>query len=61
MIPRMFAALILLSVAGIVIYFALAGLSYLLLRRWQRAKEGDGQVVLVCGEPGTVPDGDFDA
>jgi NitT/TauT family transport system permease protein len=33
MIPRMFAALILLSVAGIVIYFALAALSYLLLRR----------------------------
>jgi NitT/TauT family transport system permease protein len=37
MIPRMFAALILLSVAGIVIYFALAGLSYLLLRRWHES------------------------
>jgi NitT/TauT family transport system permease protein len=36
-IPRMFAALILLSVAGIVIYFALAGLSYLLLRRWHES------------------------
>jgi class 3 adenylate cyclase len=24
----------------------------LLLRRWQRAKSGDGQVVLLCGEPG---------
>jgi class 3 adenylate cyclase/predicted ATPase len=24
----------------------------LLLRRWQRAKAGEGQVVLVCGEPG---------
>src|SRR5207237_3508821 len=23
-----------------------------LLRRWQRAKGGDGQVVLICGEPG---------
>jgi len=36
-IPRMFAALILLSVAGIVIYFALAGLSHLLLRRWHES------------------------
>jgi class 3 adenylate cyclase/predicted ATPase len=26
--------------------------SQLLLRRWSRAKEGEGQVVLVCGEPG---------
>ena len=24
----------------------------LLLRRWERAKQGDGSVVLVCGEPG---------
>src|SRR5213078_362000 len=24
----------------------------LLLRRWARAKLGDGQVVLICGEPG---------
>jgi class 3 adenylate cyclase len=24
----------------------------LLLRRWQRAAEGEGQVVLICGEPG---------
>jgi predicted ATPase/class 3 adenylate cyclase len=24
----------------------------LLIRRWERAKEGDGSVVLVCGEPG---------
>jgi NitT/TauT family transport system permease protein len=36
-IPRMFAALILLSVAGIVIYFALAGVSYLMLRRWHES------------------------
>ncbi len=36
-IPRMFAALILLSVAGIVIYFALAGLSHLLLRHWHES------------------------
>jgi NitT/TauT family transport system permease protein len=36
-IPRMFAALILLSIAGIVIFFALSGLSYLLLRRWHES------------------------
>ena len=36
-IPRMFAALILLSVAGVVIFFALSGLSYLLLRRWHES------------------------
>src|SRR5262249_21622875 len=24
----------------------------LLLRRWSRAKQGEGQVVLICGEPG---------
>ncbi|MEA2905883.1 MAG: NitT/TauT family transport system permease protein [Alphaproteobacteria bacterium] len=36
-IPRMFAALLLLSLAGIVIYFALALLSYLLLRRWHES------------------------
>ncbi len=36
-IPRMFAALILLSVAGVVIFFALAGLSHLLLRRWHES------------------------
>ena len=36
-IPRMFAALVLLSVAGIVIYFALAGVSHLLLRRWHES------------------------
>ena len=35
--PRMFAALILLSVAGIIIYFVLSGLSYLLLRRWHES------------------------
>jgi NitT/TauT family transport system permease protein len=36
-IPRMFAALVLLSVAGIVIYFALALFSHLLLRRWHES------------------------
>jgi NitT/TauT family transport system permease protein len=36
-IPRMFAALILLSIAGIVIYFVLAGLSHLMLRRWHES------------------------
>ena len=36
-IPRMFAALVLLSVAGIVIYFVLALVSHLLLRRWHES------------------------
>jgi NitT/TauT family transport system permease protein len=36
-IPRMFAALILLSVAGIVIFFALSLLSHLMLRRWHES------------------------
>jgi NitT/TauT family transport system permease protein len=36
-IPRMFAALILLSVAGVAIFFTLSGLSYLLLRRWHES------------------------
>lgn len=36
-IPRMFAALILLSVTGIIIYFALALGSHLLLRRWHES------------------------
>ncbi|HWP26923.1 MAG TPA: ABC transporter permease [Xanthobacteraceae bacterium] len=42
-IPRMFAALLLLSLAGIVIYFALSALSHLVLRRWHEsavAREG---------------------
>lgn len=36
-IPRMFAALLLLSVAGIVIYGLLALTSYLMLRRWHES------------------------
>jgi NitT/TauT family transport system permease protein len=36
-IPRMFAALLLLSVAGVVIYMALALVSHLLLRRWHES------------------------
>jgi NitT/TauT family transport system permease protein len=36
-IPRMFAALILLSGAGVAIFFALSALSYLLLRRWHES------------------------
>lgn len=36
-IPRMFAALVLLSVAGIAIYFALSLLSHLMLRRWHES------------------------
>jgi NitT/TauT family transport system permease protein len=39
-IPRMFAALLLLSVAGIVIYFALSLVSHLLLRRWHESATG---------------------
>ena len=36
-IPRMFAALLLLSLAGIVIFFALSAVSYLVLRRWHES------------------------
>jgi len=36
-IPRMFAALILLSIAGIAIFFALSLLSQLVLRRWHES------------------------
>jgi NitT/TauT family transport system permease protein len=36
-IPRMFAALILLSIAGVAIFFALSALSHLLLRRWHES------------------------
>jgi NitT/TauT family transport system permease protein len=36
-IPRMFAALLLLSIAGVVIFFALSVLSHLLLRRWHES------------------------
>ncbi|MFZ5732074.1 MAG: ABC transporter permease [Pseudomonadota bacterium] len=36
-IPRMFAALLLLSIAGIVIYMVLALVSHLVLRRWHES------------------------
>jgi NitT/TauT family transport system permease protein len=36
-IPRMFAALLLLSLAGIAIFFALSLISHLLLRRWHES------------------------
>jgi len=39
-IPRMFAALLLLSVTGIVIFFAMAMLSHLVLRRWHESAIG---------------------
>ena len=39
-IPRMFAALLLLSVAGIVIYGLLALTSHLMLRRWHESALG---------------------
>jgi NitT/TauT family transport system permease protein len=40
LIPRMFAALLLLSVAGIVIYGLLAVTSHLILRRWHESALG---------------------
>ncbi len=36
-IPRMFAALLLLSLAGVAIYFALSALSHMVLRRWHES------------------------
>ena len=36
-IPRMFAALLLLSLTGIAIFFALSAFSYLILRRWHES------------------------
>ena len=36
-IPRLFAALALLAATGVVIFLALSGLSYLLLRRWHES------------------------
>ncbi|MDP2375561.1 ABC transporter permease [Reyranella sp.] len=40
-IPRMFAALVLISVAGIAIYLLLSLLSHLLLRRWHESAIGE--------------------
>ena len=39
-IPRMFAALLLLSFLGILIFFTLSALEYLLLRRWHESAVG---------------------
>jgi NitT/TauT family transport system permease protein len=39
-IPRMFAALVLLSIAGIAIFFALSLVAHLLLRRWHESAMG---------------------
>jgi NitT/TauT family transport system permease protein len=36
-IPRMFAALVLLSIAGIVIFYALAFVNHIALRRWHES------------------------
>jgi len=36
-IPRMFAALLLLSLAGVVIFFVLSALSHVVLRRWHES------------------------
>jgi NitT/TauT family transport system permease protein len=41
-IPRMFAALILLSIAGVVIFAALSFVSHLILRRWHESATGEG-------------------
>jgi NitT/TauT family transport system permease protein len=41
-IPRMFAALILISITGIVVYASLALLSHLLLRRWHESAVDTG-------------------
>jgi NitT/TauT family transport system permease protein len=43
-IPRMFAALVLVSATGIVIFLALTLLSHLLLRRWHDSAMGRGDV-----------------
>ena len=40
-IPRMFAALLLLSIAGIGIFYALSLLNYLALRRWHESALGE--------------------
>jgi NitT/TauT family transport system permease protein len=39
-IPRMFAALMLIAFAGIVIFLCLSAVSYLLLRRWHDSARG---------------------
>jgi NitT/TauT family transport system permease protein len=39
-IPRMFAALLLLSLAGVAIFFVLSALSHLVLRRWHESEMG---------------------
>jgi NitT/TauT family transport system permease protein len=36
-VPRMFAALLLLSLAGVAIFFALSAVSHLMLRRWHES------------------------
>ena len=41
-IPKMFAALLLLSFLGIAIYFSLSALEHLLLRRWHASARRDG-------------------
>ena len=41
-IPRMFAALVLISAAGIAIYLLLSLISHLLLRRWHESALREG-------------------
>jgi NitT/TauT family transport system permease protein len=40
-IPRMFAALLLLSVAGVVIFAVLSFVSHMILRRWHESADGE--------------------
>jgi NitT/TauT family transport system permease protein len=42
-IPRMFAALVLVSLTGVAIFLALSLLSHLLLRRWHESAMGQGE------------------
>ena len=47
-IPRMFAALLLLSVAGIVIFYLLSLVNYLALRHWHESALRAGALIIDC-------------
>ncbi len=47
-IPRMFAALLLLSVAGIVIFYLLSSINYLALRRWHESALEEERCTLIA-------------
>ena len=44
-IPRMFAALMLLSIAGVVIFYVLSLVNYLALRRWHERERARARAV----------------